>query len=433
MTDTKGSDPDIMVLDWDFAQKGIILSSFYWGYMVTQIPAGHLSRKFGPKYLLLSAMLVCSATTLLSPSIAVNCHWVIFCLSRVIQGLSQGFFFPSVNTHIAKWAPPGEKTRIFSFVFGGTQFGTVLILPIAGYLAASPWGWPSIFYCTGLCGVLWSVVWLFVGADSPDSHPSINDREREYINSSLVETSSESNTMPTPWRQILTSGPMWALLIASLCHEWGYSMLLIEVPSYLSHVFGFDIKQNGLISSLPYIMKFLLMIVFSWIADYVIKRRLLSLSVSRKMWSVIGDWGEAAALWGLACVSTNVLAAVILITITGALNAGVYPGFFANSLDLAPNFAGLLMGIVNGLSTLSPILAPIVTGYIVTDETDREQWIIVFHISAALFFTGSLIFVVFGSTDTQPWNNPTTDVVEIKNLSITDTNVKDAKVNVIRS
>ncbi|KAG8266870.1 hypothetical protein J6590_061697 [Homalodisca vitripennis] len=119
MTDTKGSDPDIMVLDWDFAQKGIILSSFYWGYMVTQIPAGHLSRKFGPKYLLLSAMLVCSATTLLSPIIAVNCHWVIFCLSRVIQGLSQGFFFPSVNTHIAKWAPPGEKTRIFSFVFGG--------------------------------------------------------------------------------------------------------------------------------------------------------------------------------------------------------------------------------------------------------------------------------------------------------------------------
>ncbi|KAG8266869.1 hypothetical protein J6590_061695 [Homalodisca vitripennis] len=208
-----------------------------------------------------------------------------------------------------------------NYVFQGTQFGTVLILPIAGYLAASPWGWPSIFYCTGLCGVLWSVVWLFVGADSPDSHPSINDREREYINSSLVETSSESNspvpwspgflryfcrgpalwgahtgpypttnavtqfedttstsfgwrspsksalmargisdrnfadlrsrarssnTMPTPWRQILTSGPMWALLIASLCHEWGYSMLLIEVPSYLSHVFGFDIKQQKL-------------------------------------------------------------------------------------------------------------------------------------------------------------------------------------------
>ncbi|XP_046688649.1 vesicular glutamate transporter 3-like, partial [Homalodisca vitripennis] len=74
-----------------------------------------------------------------------------------------------------------------------------------GYLAASPWGWPSIFYCTGLCGVLWSVVWLFVGANSPDSHPSISDHERKYIKSTLINNSENSSSMSTPWRAVATS------------------------------------------------------------------------------------------------------------------------------------------------------------------------------------------------------------------------------------
>ncbi|XP_046680594.1 putative inorganic phosphate cotransporter isoform X1 [Homalodisca vitripennis] len=368
MTDSKGSNPDFMVLPWSTTRQGIILSSFFWGYLITQIPAGHMARKFGPKYLLFGAMLVCSVFTLLSPFIAENCSWMYFCLTRVVQGLAQGFFFPCVNTHMAKWAPPPERSRIFSFVFGGTQLGTVVTLFVAGYLAAGPWGWPSIFYSTGLCGVLWAVAWLFLGANSPDTHPSISDSEREYIKAALVSSSDQSSTMRTPWRDIVTSVPLWALLIAHLGQNWGFWMLLTMLPNYLSHVLGFNIKSNGLFSSIPYMVMWSLTIVFSWIADYINEKRLLPLNVSRKMWNTIAHWGGAAALVALSLISTSVTGAVVLLTVSVALNAGVYTGFLTNHLDLSPNFAGLLMGITNGMANVTSILSPMITGFIVSDQ-----------------------------------------------------------------
>ncbi|XP_046680576.1 putative inorganic phosphate cotransporter [Homalodisca vitripennis] len=404
MTDNS-SNPAFTELPWDSSTKGIILSSFFWGYLILQVPAGEMARKFGPKYLIFVAMLVCSVFTILSPVIAQNFRWTVFCITRVIQGLTQGFFYPSINAFSAKWVPPSERSRIFSFVFVGAQFGTVLTMPIAGYLAASPWGWPSIFYCTGLCGVLWSVAWLFVGANSPDSHPSISDRERQYINSALVNTSAQNNKLVTPWKSVLTSVPLWALLLTHLGQNWGYWMLLTELPNYFSHVLNFNIKSNGLVTAFPYLIMCVLTVVFSWIADYINAKRLLSLNVSRKMWNSIAHYGGAAALLALPLV-TSVSGAVILLTTAIALNAGIFTGYLTNHLDLAPNFAGLLMGITNGFSNITSILAPIVTGFIVSDETSREEWLVAFYISAGVFFIGNTIFILLGSTDVQPWNKP---------------------------
>lgn len=81
----------------------------------------------------------------------------------------------------------------FTFLFLGTQLGIVVTNFTAGYLAASSSGWPSIFYSTGLAGVIWAVVWLILGADSPDTHPRISRAEREFIKSSLVGTSDDSD------------------------------------------------------------------------------------------------------------------------------------------------------------------------------------------------------------------------------------------------
>lgn len=75
----------------------------------------------------------------------------------------------------------------------GTQFGTVVTLFVAGNLAASSWGWPSIFYFTGLSGLLWVVIWLVVGADDPDTHTTISEKEQVYITTTLTNNSSQSS------------------------------------------------------------------------------------------------------------------------------------------------------------------------------------------------------------------------------------------------
>lgn len=78
----------------------------------------------------------------------------------------------------------------------------------------------------------------------------------------------------------------------------------------------------------------------------------------------------------------------------------------ANHIDIAPNFAGTLMGLTNCAANIMSIIAPLLVGYIVTDESQPDQWRIVFWISAGVYFFGNLLFVLFSSTEIQVWNDP---------------------------
>lgn len=86
---------------------------------------------------------------------------------------------------MSKWAPASEKGRLVSFVFSGTQFGSLVMLPIAGLLASSAGGWPAIFYVGGAVALIWVLVWSLLGANSPAEHQSISKEEKEFIVNSL--------------------------------------------------------------------------------------------------------------------------------------------------------------------------------------------------------------------------------------------------------
>jgi hypothetical protein len=47
----------------------------------------------------------------------------------------------------------------------------------------------------------------------------------------------------TPWVAILTSLPMWAVVIAHCGQNWGFFTLLTEMPSYMNSILKFDLKS----------------------------------------------------------------------------------------------------------------------------------------------------------------------------------------------
>lgn len=112
----------------------------------------------------------------------------------------------------------------------------------------------------------------------------------------------------------------------------------------------------------------ILTIIFSWISDYISTHGLMSSTVQRKIWNSIAHWGGALALLSLYLFDTSVTSAMILLTVALGLNSGILTGFMTNHLELAPNFAGTLMGITNSLSNVTSILGPLLVGFIVTDN-----------------------------------------------------------------
>lgn len=57
----------LQVYPWDQKTVGTVLSSFFWGYAVMQVPGSMLVQRFGPRRFLLAAMAGCSVLAILTP------------------------------------------------------------------------------------------------------------------------------------------------------------------------------------------------------------------------------------------------------------------------------------------------------------------------------------------------------------------------------
>ncbi|PZC74361.1 hypothetical protein B5X24_HaOG207924 [Helicoverpa armigera] len=395
------------VFDWPRSIQDTILSSFFWGYIVLQIPAGYLAGRFGGKYLMLVSMATTGVVNLLLPIAAIKGDYMAVCACRIVMGVAQGLLYPSLHGVLGHWVPVSERSRLGTFVYAGAQLGTIIELMTSGALSASRFGWPSVFYVAGITCIVWSIVWLIVGDSTPASSRWISKKERKYIEMNSGSNELGHGKMPTPWLSILTSLPFWAILLAHSGQNLGFWTLLTELPSYMNHVLNVDIKQNGQLSALPYIAMWLLSFFFSWLADFLVNRNIIRLVTSRRIFNTIAQWGPAVALLGLSYLPAgNLSLAVIILTVTVGLNGAHYVGFMLSHIDLSPNHASTMMGFTNGIGAIFSILAPLTVSFVVEDETSADDWRKVFFISVAFYFLANLFYLLFISADVQEWNDP---------------------------
>ncbi|XP_050545593.1 putative inorganic phosphate cotransporter isoform X1 [Daktulosphaira vitifoliae] len=399
---------------WSTSQQGYVLSSFFYGYVITQIPFGILSKKYGAKYFLGIGMLINSLFGFLVP---LSAHFGIFSLItiRFIQGLGEGPIVPCTHALLAKWIPPNERSRMGAFVYAGAQFGTVISMPLSGVLSEYGFagGWPSIFYVFGAIGTLWSVAFLLLVHEDPESHPTIPHDERKYIISSVWGAAGVSSP-PVPWRSILKSAPFWAILVAHMGQNYGYETLMTELPTFMKQVLHFNIKANGTYSSLPYLAMWLFSMVASHIADMMISSNKFSHTITRKIVNSIGQFGPAIALIAASYTGCDPYLTVAILTVGVGLNGAIYSGFKVNHLDISPRFAGILMSLTNCLANLAGLLAPIVAGYVIDKRPTQAAWRVVFITSACVYIVCCSVYIMFGEGTRQPWDNPSNDHLNSK-------------------
>ncbi|XP_054738469.1 putative inorganic phosphate cotransporter [Anastrepha obliqua] len=430
MMDRNSTNPDFEEYNWSEQTKSLLLSGFFWGYFMTQIPGGQLAHKYGGKVMMLVSIGTSSILAILTPLSARIGDWKLLFVLRLAQGLIQGCIFPSTHTILSKWVPPEERGSIGTFCFTGVQFGSVVIMAVSGTIASSSFGWPGIFYISGLASLLWTIVWYFIGASSPSEFKWISEDERLYIESSLMTaTKPEEEHVPTktPWVKILTSVPFLVILVAQSTFAWGFWTLLIQIPSYMKNILEQDIKTNALMSSLPYLVNMLLTFAFCGLNDFLIKRDYISIHTSRKLFNTIGFWVPVVPLILLGYMrkdQSNL--ALCLLVVTIGVNSSAYLGFLTNHIDLSPNFAGILMGVANCMANLMGVLAPLLVGFIVTDTKNVNQWRTIFYVTAAFYFVGNLLFILFGQTTIQKWNYPKEEQEQRDHIKFEPVNVEKA-------
>lgn len=94
-----------------------------------------------------------------------------------------------------------------------------------------------------------------------------------------------------PWRDIASSKPLWALVAAQVGHDWGFFSMVTDLPKYMKDVLRFNVSENGVWSSVPYIVMWIVSIGSGWLCDWLIKRGTMSITYARKFFTTLGkNW-----------------------------------------------------------------------------------------------------------------------------------------------
>ncbi|BFZ22763.1 hypothetical protein BsWGS_25802 [Bradybaena similaris] len=390
--------------DWSKELEGLILGAFFWGYLVFQIPGGRLSERFGAKRVIAIAMFPVAILNILSP-IAARTSPYLFLVVRVFVGLGEGVVYPAAQALWANWAPPNERSRLIGFSYAGGQFGNAIIFPIGGFLCAYGFdgGWPSVFYFVGATGFIWCVLWMILAHDTPDDDKSIGDLEKKYIKYSLGTNKKSKVRKNIPWKSILTSPAVWAIVVAHMCGNYGAYMLLTKLPAYMKEVLKFDIKSNGVFSMLPYLTFWLVITISGLLADLLISKEILSIAWTRKLMATIGMVGPAVSLVGAGFMECDQqVEAVVMLTLSVGLCGFHFSGYFINHGDIAPQFAGTLFGLSNMMATVPGIFSPYVVSAMTKNGT-RQQWQYTFYVAAAVYCAGAVWYILLGRGEVQQW------------------------------
>ncbi|XP_050301916.1 putative inorganic phosphate cotransporter isoform X2 [Anthonomus grandis grandis] len=428
MTDNSTSkDSDIVYYKWD--NTNIILSSFYWTYIILQPFSGYFFKHFGLRRCLMATVLLNGVAFTLIPCAAASFGYMGVIACRMLQGFLQGFTFPACHASLGLWAPLSERSKLTVLIYSGCNVGVMLAMLITGYISSSPYGWPLVFYIFGATAIAWCVAWYFLGFDSPAKHPRIGEVEKVYIMESL-EHCEETNNSNLPIKQILTSLPFWALAVCNIGNTWGINLLDLEIPTYIGKVLGFNINENGVISALPQITQLALSLVFAPITDYIVEKKVLSLMNCRRLFQIFGSLVPSAMLLWLAFIDkSQTKLVIVLLNIIVGLTVFLYNASYINHVDISPRYAGLMLGMENSISQMVGLTGPLFVQYIVTDMSDIKLWSHVFMVISVITVITTLFFMIFGSAKIQWWNSWNSSSTEnVRDPLNPDVNIDENKV-----
>lgn len=394
---------------WDETTQGIVLGSFFYGYVLTQIPGGRLAEIYGGKRIYGFGVLITAIFTILTPY-AASSSMTALIIVRVIEGMGEGVTFPSMHAMLARWVPPLERSKFAAVVYAGCSFGTVISLPLSGWLCSLTFygGWPLAFYIFGVIGIVWFIFWVLFVYDTPQQHPFISGRELQYIEHS---TRQKQDVVPlsganesVPWGSIFTSVPLWAILITQCGQSWTFYTLLTELPSYMDRILHVNIQQNAILSALPYLSTWVCSIFISFFADWLLAKRCLSQKNSYKLWNSVAALGPALGLMGVTWAGCDKIWVIIMLAFAGGSYGAVYSGNSMNHIALSPKYAGTMMGITNAAANTCGFLAPYVIGVLVNGNETMTQWRFIFVMGAAINISCNFFYLIFASAEEQPWS-----------------------------
>lgn len=342
-------------LRMDAAQAGNIAGIFFWGYLLLQIFGGQIANAWSAKRFI-SILLV--AWGCVSVGCGLVRTWRELWMMRLLLGVTQGGVFTAMLVLVSNWFPTRERGRANAMWMVCGPLALIVSSPLSGWIL-DHWNWRVMLIAEGALPFLWLALWLNLVYDHPREAVWISDAEREYLESALEQQRAQLEPVkPQPILGALIRSQVLLLILIYFLRTSSEVGFLFWLPSAVEKAKKMSHVGIGGLSTLPFIVGIVSMILISWHSDKSGERR--------------HHVSIAFALGGVFLLSGAVLSphwpflAFVLVCLAGIGTYGPLGPYWAIPTETLPrNVAASVMGVVTAIGSLGGYFGPLAVGYLV--------------------------------------------------------------------
>ncbi|XP_065208475.1 sialin-like [Planococcus citri] len=383
---------------WDSIDTGLALSIYFYGNLLSFL-SGFIISKFGGWMSMAGSMTISSITTFLQP-ITLSYSFYLFLFCRFLTGVFTGFAYSGFTEACSHWMPKSERGTLMSICFNGFHIATATVHLICGIII-SEWGWPMVFYITGIVGSLISILCLLLVSNHPSEDKWISKKELTFILND-IDTSRTEKVKAHPHKHILRSTPVRMFCIMNILLSWTSSTVVTSLPLFIKDSTGRNTKEVAFISSLPNFLGILVSTVSGPLMDYWKNHSNITQTRMHKIMIGIALTSELILFVSLTFVRDLITTMVIFVLI-GLFLPYIFLVLQLILTNMVPNHTGLISGYMSFWNSMSPIAAQTVLGFM-TPNHAMNEWDNYFLLTAGILLLGTILFTLYGSSEPQSWS-----------------------------
>jgi sugar phosphate permease len=337
---------------------GWILSAFFAGYALFQIPGGVLADRFGPRKVILFALAWWTVFTALT---GVAAGLLTLLVTRFLFGVGEGLFPAAVWKTIGLWFTRKNRATANALVLSSVAIGPA-VTPVVLAPILRAYGWRASFYVLGVAGlVALGLAYRFIH-DSIRTYPGAarNEIEAHEAGAASDEAAAAAATgEPVSFRALMRLRSVWALFFTALAGNITMYGWLNWLPTYLMKVKGLDLKSMALAASLPFAFGAVGIMISGWVSDRWFPGRRKVLVLGCQIFGGLALFGFTRVGDVTGFMVMQCIAAFLLFMAVGAIWA-------MPMVLLPPRLMGSGSGFINMGRQIGGFLTNIIIGYVIT-------------------------------------------------------------------
>lgn len=348
-------------LDLSKNQVGWILSAFFAGYSLFQVPLGWLGDTHGAVRVLTACVMLSALVTALVPA-ARDVETLI--VVWTICGIAQAGLFPIAARLIVVTFADTRRAIASGLLASSMSVGAAGMAAIGGELLGLKVAWQLIVLMAAAPGFLWAMAFPICYRERLVQRPSLGSR----------------SPFDHELRALLRKPNLWLICVQQFLRAAGYIFFVSWFSTYLQETGAIAIEQAGWLNGLP-----LLAVVVGSPLGGVVSDFLLSHTGSRRL-----SQQSLAAISLLACAGCIIAAFWVEdpLSATALISAGSFcaamcgPISYAVTMHVGGERVATAFGIMNMCGNFGAAMFPVVAAQL---RTATGDWNLVLALFAGIY------------------------------------------------